>query len=981
MPPIATFDLRMSASLDGHIVSPGSVAWSCDSAYVSAWGKGPEGDATVAIWAVDLETSTCRPEVILEDLGAGIECIAWSPVDPEVFAVAAGDQLSLFRLHPGTGTANRQWQVPYFMDPRQRQGVAFSPTGREIVLAHEIGQLQIRDAASGALESSITDFDANDLYCSSYGTILAIGYVIELLDLESREVQFVERGQEINCGAWAPDGSMFCTGDTNGLVHAWDRSGRLLYALEGQLSAVVSVGFSHDGRLLLSQDRFGALDCWDVESWQRIARIDAPSLRDFPGGMAVAPGVPLVARFASDQQHLEIYLVGLGQDATAGPPVVHTYSNAKVVLIGDTGVGKSGLSLVLTGRPYAATDSTHARQVTTFDESTIELPGGGLERREILLWDMAGQPGYRLIHQLHLSEVAVALIVFDARNENDPFTGVRYWARSLRQKAGAAIPMILVAARTDRGGVPVSRRRIGEIRDELGLAGFFETSARENRQIAELADAIRAAIDWSALPQTVSTDLFESIKQSLLAERNSPRILATSDDLYRQFLRENPGRWEETGLRAGFDTCVRLLELRDLVRRLSFGGFVLLRPELLDAYASALIDAARAQPDGLGFLAEDEALAGAFPLPDDMRLPDEQQRLLLIAMVEELLRHDVALRLPTEDGVDLVLPSQLTVDQYATELDTTVDVIFRFDGPVQSVYATLAVRLAHVAAYKVDRMWRNTSIYHAVVGGRCGLRLREAEEGRGELSVFFDDSASEETRYLFEEYVRTHLSHRAVPGTVGRERVFRCSGCDYELPAELVRRRQARQKRTIECPACDEVEISLLDREDRLGSATAVRGMNATADEARDRAAATATIRGKEETDDYDVMLSYHSRDRAEVSALAERLRAEGILPWMDDSALDGGTRWYPALEEQIRTVRAAAIFLGPYGLGPWQEREIEALEHQSTRRPVNVIPVFLSTAPSSAALPTFLSLRNAVDLRHAEADPFARLVRAIRSH
>lgn len=47
------------------------------------------------------------------------------------------------------------------------------------------------------------------------------------------------------------------------------------------------------------------------------------------------------------------------------------------------------------------------------------------ETRETLLWDLAGQPGYRLVHQLHLGEVAVALVLFDARSETEPLSIVR----------------------------------------------------------------------------------------------------------------------------------------------------------------------------------------------------------------------------------------------------------------------------------------------------------------------------------------------------------------------------------------------------------------------------------------------------------------------------------------------------------------------------------------------------------------------------
>src|SRR4051794_40585675 len=69
--------------------------------------------------------------------------------------------------------------------------------------------------------------------------------------------------------------------------------------------------------------------------------------------------------------------------------------------------------LVLSGREWTPTESTHGRHVWTFAAEEVSLPGGVREKREILLWDLAGQPGYRLVHQLHLGDVAVALVVFD----------------------------------------------------------------------------------------------------------------------------------------------------------------------------------------------------------------------------------------------------------------------------------------------------------------------------------------------------------------------------------------------------------------------------------------------------------------------------------------------------------------------------------------------------------------------------------------
>jgi len=102
------------------------------------------------------------------------------------------------------------------------------------------------------------------------------------------------------------------------------------------------------------------------------------------------------------------------------------YTNAKVVLAGDSGVGKTALGRSLIGQPFTPTESTHGRYVYKFDDQLTPLDDGAKEQRETFLWDLAGQPGYRLIHQLHLDEVAVALLVVDAHSTTDPFAGVAH---------------------------------------------------------------------------------------------------------------------------------------------------------------------------------------------------------------------------------------------------------------------------------------------------------------------------------------------------------------------------------------------------------------------------------------------------------------------------------------------------------------------------------------------------------------------------
>jgi len=118
---------------------------------------------------------------------------------------------------------------------------------------------------------------------------------------------------------------------------------------------------------------------WSREKAQRHARY---RLR----GLCFHPSLP---RLATAGAHLSLYELDL--DVLLGErqrsPISRTvhYVNAKVVLVGDTGVGKTDLSLVLSGRPFQATDSTAGQQVWALGTSEDEVSGERRRTRETLL--------------------------------------------------------------------------------------------------------------------------------------------------------------------------------------------------------------------------------------------------------------------------------------------------------------------------------------------------------------------------------------------------------------------------------------------------------------------------------------------------------------------------------------------------------------------------------------------------------------------
>ena len=461
------------------------------------------------------------------------------------------------------------------------------------------------------------------------------------------------------------------------------------------------------------------------------------------------------------------------------------------------------------------------------------------QTRETLLWDLAGQPGYRVIHQLHLKEVAVALVVFDARSETDPLAGVRHWDRALRlaqQRQGSScVPMkkFLVSARNDRGGVSVGEERLRAVLKEFGFEAYFKTSAKEGWEIDELRAAIERAIAWDKLPEVASSQLFADIKQFLLDVKQTGRLLAPASQLYDEFAQQNPGA--VGSLRNQFETCIGRLENRDLIRRLTFGRYVLLQPELLDAYASAMVNTAKEEPDGLGSLAEEVAMAGRFFVPKEQKVEDSgQEQLLLTATVEELVRHDLALWESADDGRYLVFPSQFNRDYEDAPEPKGKAVAITFDGPVQGLYSTLAVRLGHSGLFATGRaeMWRNAVTFNTKAGGKCGLYLHEFAEARGRLILFFDEQASLETRFHFEEFVLAHARKRALDGTVELVRFFVCTDCGDPVPDSYVKRLREKGLMVFPCPCGGTVSLS--EPKERIQFGSRVEAMERAADRERD---------------------------------------------------------------------------------------------------------------------------------------------------
>ena len=161
----------------------------------------------------------------------------------------------------------------------------------------------------------------------------------------------------------------------------------------------------------------------------------------------------------------------------------------KLLLIGDSGVGKSCLLL------RYCEDSFTTSYITTigidFKIRTVDLGG---KRIKLQIWDTAGQERFRTITTAYYRGAMGILLVYDVTDENS-FRNVKNWMSQIEQHAAENVNKVLVANKCD---VDSSERVVDEsagraLAEEYGI-DFYETSAKSNINVEDAFTSIAAKI-------------------------------------------------------------------------------------------------------------------------------------------------------------------------------------------------------------------------------------------------------------------------------------------------------------------------------------------------------------------------------------------------------------------------------------------------------------------------------------------------------
>ncbi len=129
----------------------------------------------------------------------------------------------------------------------------------------------------------------------------------------------------------------------------------------------------------------------------------------------------------------------------------------------------------------------------------------------------------------------------------------------------------------------------------------------------------------------------------------------------------------------------------------------------------------------------------------------------------------------------------------------------------------------------------------------------------------------------------------------------------------------------------------------------------------------------------FDVFLCHNHLDKPAIRRINRAFRRARVRTWFDEEQVPPGRPWQPVLEKAIKDVRAACVFVGGNGIGPWQDMEVRGFLSEFAGRGCPVIPVILPPTSSIPELPLFLSQMTWVDLRRNYNSGLQRLIGAVK--
>ncbi|KAF3333992.1 ras-related protein Rab2BV [Carex littledalei] len=180
----------------------------------------------------------------------------------------------------------------------------------------------------------------------------------------------------------------------------------------------------------------------------------------------------------------------------------------KIVLIGDSGVGKSNLLSRFTRNEFCLESKSTIG--VEFATRTLQLEGKTIKAQ---IWDTAGQERYRAITSAYYRGAVGALLVYDI-TKKQTFDNIQRWLRELRDHADSNIVIMLAGNKTDLTHLRAVQLDDARSLAEMEVLSFLETSALEATNVDKAFE-------------TILTEIYRVVSKKALAAQEIARSSVT----------------------------------------------------------------------------------------------------------------------------------------------------------------------------------------------------------------------------------------------------------------------------------------------------------------------------------------------------------------------------------------------------------------------------------------------------------------------